>query len=150
MGNGFFVLGRKFTASHPQIPKPAGVLTVARFVPHGNWRTPLLANSPSRGCWVRRPLVGRAPGCDLSDPSHVMEPRGTASHTATAMDPVHGSQWSVSSTDTTLTAQQGAVLRSSYGSDSMGEEGVLGLGFNGLYGSTKPAQGHRSAAFLSE
>ena len=37
------------------------------------------------------------------------------------MDPVHGSQWSVSSTDITLTAQQGAVLRSSYGSDGMGE-----------------------------
>ena len=79
------------------------------------------------------PLVGRAPGCDLSDPSHVMEPRGTASHTATAMDPVHGSQWSVSSTDTTLTAQQGAVLRSSYGSDSMGEvsSGSVSMTFTG-------------------
>ena len=96
---------------------------MARFVPHGNWRTPLLANSPSRGLLGPEalPLIGRAPGCDLSDPSHVMEPRGTTSHTATAMDPVHGSQWSVSSTDITLTAQQGAVLRSSYGSDGMGE-----------------------------
>ena len=79
------------------------------------------------------PLVGRAPGCDLSDPSHVMEPRGTTSHPATAMDPVHGSQWSVSSTDTTLIAQQGAVLRSSYGSDGMGEvsTGTASLAFTG-------------------
>ena len=51
----------------------------------------------------------------------VMEPRGPTSHTATAMDPVHGSQSSFGSTDVTLTAQRGAVLRSSYGSDSMGE-----------------------------
>ena len=51
----------------------------------------------------------------------MMEPRGPTSHTATAMDPVHGSQFSISSTDITLTAQRGAVLRSSYGSDSMGE-----------------------------
>ena len=50
-----------------------------------------------------------------------MEPLGSTSHTATAMDPVHGSQWSVSSTDITLTAKQGAALTSSYGSDGMGE-----------------------------
>ena len=67
------------------------------------------------------PLVGRAPGCDLSDPSQVMEPRGPTSHTATAMDPVHGSQSSFGSTDVTLTAQRGAVLLSSCGSESMGE-----------------------------
>ena len=50
-----------------------------------------------------------------------MEPRGPTSHTATAMDPVHGSQSSFGSTDVTLTAQRGAVLLSSYGSESMGE-----------------------------
>ena len=32
----------------------AGVLTAAGFFPHGNWRTPLLANGPSRGRWARR------------------------------------------------------------------------------------------------
>ena len=125
----------------PQIPKPAGpvivtgVLTVARFVPHGNWRTPLLANSPSRGCWARRPchsLVG-PPGAIWVTPATWWEPRGTTSHTAAAMDPVHGSQWSVSSTDITLTAQQGAVLRSSYGSDGMGEvsTGTASMAFTG-------------------
>ena len=98
------------TACLPQIPKPAGpviatgVLTVARFVPHGNWRTHLLANSPVGGCWAL-PLVGGAPGCDLSDPSQVMEPRGPTSHTAMAMDWVHGNQSSFGSTDVTLTAQ---------------------------------------------
>ena len=94
-----------------------------RFFPHRNWRTHLLANSPVGGLLGPEalPLVGRAPGCDLSDPSQVMEPRGSTSHTATAMDPVHGSQSSFGSTDVTLTAQRGAVLRSSYGSDSMGE-----------------------------
>ena len=77
----------------PQIPKSAvpvivtGVLTVARFVPHRNWRTPLLANSPGLLGPSALPLIGGAPGCDLSDPSHMMEPRGTTSHTVTAMDP---------------------------------------------------------------
>ena len=50
-----------------------------------------------------------------------MEPSGTASHTATAMDPVHGIQSSFGSTDVTLTTQRGAVLMNSYGSESMGE-----------------------------
>ena len=67
------------------------------------------------------PLVGVAAGCDLSEPSRVMGPSGSTSHTATAMDPVHGNQWSVSSTDITLTAKQGAALTSSYGSNGMGE-----------------------------
>ena len=60
-------LSGRLTAFLPQISKPAGpviatgVLTVARFVPHGNWMTHLLANSPVGGCWARRPchsLVG--------------------------------------------------------------------------------------------
>ena len=66
-------------------------------------------------------MCGEAAGCYLSEPSHVMGPSGSTSHTATAMDPVHGSQWSVSSTDITLTTKQGAALTSSYGSNSMGE-----------------------------
>ena len=62
-----------------------------------------------------------------------MELRGTTSHTATAMDPVHGSQWSVSTTDTTLTAQQGAALTSSYRSDGMGQvsTGTASMAFTG-------------------
>ena len=67
------------------------------------------------------PFVGVAAGCNLSEPSRVVGPSGSTSHTATAMDPVHGSQWSVSSTDITLTAKQGKALTSSYGSNSMGE-----------------------------
>ena len=50
-----------------------------------------------------------------------MEPRGTVSHTAMAMDPVHGIQSSFGSTDVTLTTQRGAVRMNSYGSESMGE-----------------------------
>ena len=67
------------------------------------------------------PLGGVAAGCNLSEPSRVAGPSGSTSHTATAMDPVHGSQWSDSSIDITLTAKQGAALTSSYGSNSMGE-----------------------------
>ena len=67
------------------------------------------------------PLCGVAAGCDLSEPSRVARPSGSTSHTATAMDPVHGSQWSDSSIDITLTAKQGAALTSSYGSNSMRE-----------------------------
>ena len=63
--------------STPQITKPVGpviatgVLTVARFVPHGNWMTHLLANSPVGGCWARRPchsLVG-PPGATWVTPA---------------------------------------------------------------------------------
>ena len=67
------------------------------------------------------PFVGVAAGCNLSEPSRVAGPSGSTSHTATAMDPVHGSQWSVGFTDITLTVNQGADLTSSYGSNSMGE-----------------------------
>ena len=67
------------------------------------------------------PLVGVATGCDLSEPSRVMGPSGSTSHTATAMDPIHGSQRRISSNDITLTAKQGAALTISYGSNSMGE-----------------------------
>ena len=122
----------------PQIPKPAGpviatgVLTVAHcdggahggeICPSRELEDPLASQQPCRGLLGPEalPLVGRAPGCDLSDPSQVMEPRGPTSHTATAMDPVHGSQSSFGSTDVTLTAQRGAVLMSSYGSESMGK-----------------------------
>ena len=63
--------------STPQITKPVGpviatgVLTVARFVPRGNWMTHLLANSPVGGCWARRPchsLVG-PPGATWVTPA---------------------------------------------------------------------------------
>ena len=68
---------------------------------------PLASQQPCRGLLGPEalPLIGRAPGCDLSDPSQVMEPRGPTSHTAMAMDPVHGNQSSFGSTDVTLTAQ---------------------------------------------
>ena len=151
----FASLSGRLTASHPPDPKAGGSRHCdggahgGEICPSRELEDPLASQQPFTGLLgpSALPLVGRAPGCDLSDPSHVMEPRGTTSHTATAMDPVHGSQWSVSSTDITLTAQQGAVLRSSYGSDGMGEVST-GIGFNGLYGSTKPAHGRRSAAFL--
>ena len=80
------------------------------------------------------PLASQWPfTCDLSEPSRVMGPSGSTSHTATAMDPVHGSQWSSSSTDITLTAKQGAALTSSYGSNGMGEvsTGTASTAFTG-------------------
>ena len=110
----------------PQVPKPTspviatGVLAVEVPFP----KTHLLASSPVRGCWAPEalPLVGEAPGCDLSDPSHVMEPRGPANHTATAMDPVHGLQSGLGQAEFTQATQRGrAVLRSGYGSEGTGE-----------------------------
>ena len=79
------------------------------------------------------PLVGGAPGCDSSDPSHVMQPRGPANHTATAMDPVHGFQSGFGQADFTLTTQRGAVLRSSYGSEGTGEVS-MGMGSTAFTG----------------
>ena len=101
----------------PRVPPVGRGCPRPEFFPHRNWRTPLASQRPFSGPLglTALPLVGRAAGCDLSEPSRVMEPSGTTSHTATAMDPVHGSHWSVSSTDITLTAKQGAALTSSYG-----------------------------------
>ena len=51
----FASLRGRLTAFLPQIPKPVGpviatgLLTVAGFVPHGNWRTHLLALSGAVG-----------------------------------------------------------------------------------------------------
>ena len=127
-----------------------GVAHGGEICPSRELEDPLASQQPCRGLLGPEalPLVGRAPGCDLSDPSQVMEPRGPTSHTATAMDPVHGSQSSFGSTDVTLTAQRGAALEQlwvwKYGG------GFHGHGFIGPYWSTKPAHGRHSAASLSE
>ena len=99
----FASLMGRLTAFLPQIPKPAG----GEICPSRELEDPLASQQPCRGLLGQEalPLVGGAPGCDLSDPSQVMEPRGPTSHTAMAMDPVHGSQSSFGSTDVTLTAQ---------------------------------------------
>ena len=58
------ILGRYAQRFH--LP-PKLILPVARFFPHGNWRTPLLANGPSQGLWACRPchsLVG-PPGATI-------------------------------------------------------------------------------------
>ena len=124
----------------PQIPKPAGPV----------YKTGCSRQRDFSLTGTGGPLASQGPdaGCDLSGPSRVMEPSGTTSHTATTMDPVHGSHWSVSFTDTTLNCQarggsneQLRVWR--YGG------GVHGHGFNGLHGSTKPAHGRRAAALHS-
>ena len=137
----FTSLTGRLTASHPPDPKAGrsrlqdGGAHGGEVFPSRELEDPLASQQPFTGLLgpSALPLVGRAPGCDLSDPSHVMKPKDTTSHTTTAMNPVHGSQWSVSSTDTTLTAQQGAVLRSSYGSDGMGEvsTGTASMAFTG-------------------
>ena len=106
-------LSGRLTAFLPQIPKPGGSRHCDGGAHGGEICTsqeledPLASQQPCRGLLGQEalPLVGGAPGCDLSDPSQVMEPRGPTSHTATAMDPVHGSQSSFGSTDVTLTAQ---------------------------------------------
>ena len=91
--------------STPQITKPVG--HGGEICPSREPDDPLASQQPCRGLLGPEalPLVGRAPGCDLSDPSQVMEPKGPNSHTAMAMDPVHGNQSSFGSTDVTLTAQ---------------------------------------------
>ena len=121
----FASLQGRFTASQPPDPK-AGGSHHCDGVAHGgeiSLEEPLASQQPCRGLLDPEtlPLVVGAPGCDLSDPSHVMEPRGTVSHTATAMDPVHGIQSSFGFTDVTQTTQRGAARTSSYGSESMGE-----------------------------
>ena len=137
----FASLQRRFTASQPPDPKASGSRLQdggahgGEIFPLRELEDPLASQQPCLGLLGPEvlPLVGRAPGCDLSDPSHMMEPRGPASHTATAMDPVHGIQSSFGSTDVTLTTQRGAVLFNSYGSESMGEVslGTASMAFTG-------------------
>ena len=85
------------------------------------------------------PLVGRTPGCDLSDPSHVMEPRGTTNHMAMAMDrgeilKVHGLQFGFGQTGVNQTTQRGrAALTSGDGFEGRGEVS-LGTGSSAFTG----------------
>ena len=86
----FASLQGRFTASHPP-----GLVTEEACHRDGGARgvetcadDPLASQQPCLGLLGPEalPLVGKAPGCDLSDPSHVMEPRGTTNHMAMAMD----------------------------------------------------------------
>ena len=110
-------LTASLTAFHPPPPPPDpkaggsrhcdGGAHGGEICPSRELEDPLASQQPCRGLLGPETLllVGRAPGCDLSDPSQVMEQRGPTSHMTTAMDPVHGSQSSFCSTDVTLTAQ---------------------------------------------
>ena len=83
------------------------------------------------------PLVGRTPGCDLSDPSHVMEPRGTTNHMAMAMDrgeilKVHGLQFGFGQTGVNQTTQRGrAALTSGDGFEGRGEVSLAAVRCDG-------------------
>ena len=134
----FASLQGRFTASHPP-----GLDTKEARHRDGGARgvetcadDPLASQQPCLGLLGPEalPLVGRAPGCDLSDPSHVMEPRGTTNHMAMAMDPVHGLQSGFGQTGVNQTTQRGrAALTSGYGSDGRGEVS-LGTGSSAFTG----------------
>ena len=137
MASMFASLQGRLTASHPPGPKADesrhcdGGARGGEIFPE----VPLASQQPCRGLLGPEvlPLVGGAPGCDSSDPSHVMEPRGPDNHTATAMDPVHGFQSGFGQTDFTQTTQRGAVLRSGYGSEGTGEVS-MGMGSTAFTG----------------
>ena len=134
----FASLQGRFTASHPP-----GLATEEARHRDGGARgvetcadDPLASQQPCLGLLGPEalPLVGRAPGCDLSDPSHVMEPRGTTNHMAMAMDPVHGLQSGFGQTGVNQTTQRGrAALTSGYGSEGRGEVS-LGTGSSAFTG----------------
>ena len=134
----FASLQGRFTASHPP-----GLATEEARHRDGGARgvetcadDPLASQQPCLGLLGPEalPLVGRAPGCDLSDPSHVMEPRGTTNHMAMAMDPVHGLQSGFGQTGVNQTTQRGrATLTSGYGSEGRGEVS-LGTGSSAFTG----------------
>ena len=137
MASMFASLQGRLTASHPPGPKADesrhcdGGARGGEIFPE----VPLAGQQPCQGLLGPEalPLVGGAPGCDLSDPSHVMEPRGPANHMATAMDPVHGFQSGFGQAEFTLTTQRGAVLRSGYGSEGTGEVS-MGMGSTAFTG----------------
>ena len=138
MASMFASLQGRLTASHPPGPETDesrhrdGGARGVETCPDD----PLASQQPCLGMLGPEalPLVGRAPGCDLSDPSHVMEPRGPASHTAMAMDPVHGLQSGFGQTGVTLNTQRGgAALTSGYGSEGRGEVS-MGMGSTAFTG----------------
>ena len=96
MASMFASLTGRLTASHPPDPKAGGSRHCdggahgGEVFPSRELEDPLASQQPFTGLLgpSALPLVGRAPGCDLSDSSQVMGPRGTTSHTATAMDPL--------------------------------------------------------------
>ena len=134
----FASLQGRLTASHPP-----GLATEEARHRDGGARgvetcadDPLASQQPCLGLLGPEalPLVGRTPGCDLSDPSHVMEPRGTTNHMAMAMDPVHGLQFGFGQTGVNQTTQRGrAALTSGYGSEGRGEVS-LGTGSSAFTG----------------
>ena len=85
MASMFASLTGRLTASHPPDPKAGGSRLQdggahgGEIFPSQELEDPLASQQPFTGLLgpSALPLVGRAPGCDLSDPSHVMEPRGT-------------------------------------------------------------------------
>ena len=84
MASMFASLQGRLTASHP----PGSKADESRHCDGGARggetfpEDPLASQQPCPGLLGPEalPLVGGAPGCDLSDPSHVMEPRGPANH----------------------------------------------------------------------
>ena len=139
----FASLQGRLTASHPP-----GLATEEARHRDGGARgvetcadDPLASQQPCLGLLGPEalPLVGRTPGCDLSDPSHVMEPRGTTNHMAMAMDrgeilKVHGLQFGFGQTGVNQTTQRGrAALTSGYGSEGRGEVS-LGTGSSAFTG----------------
>ena len=94
MASMFASLQGRLTASHPPGPKADesrhcdGGARGGEIFPE----VPLASQQPCRGLLGPEalPLVGGAPGCDSSDPSHVMEPRGPANHTANHTGYPHG------------------------------------------------------------
>ena len=110
MASMFASLQGRLTASHPPDPETdesrhcdGGARGGGTFP-----EDPLASQQPCPGLLGPEalPLVDGAPGCDLSDPSHVMEPRGPTNHTATAMDPVHGFQSGLGQAEFTQTTQR--------------------------------------------
>ena len=139
----FASLQGRLTASHPP-----GLATEEARHRDGGARgvetcadDPLASQQPCLGLLGPEalPLVGRTPGCDLSDPSHVMEPRGTTNHMAMAMDrgeilKVHGLQFGFGQTGVNQTTQRGrAALTSGDGSEGRGEVS-LGTGSSAFTG----------------
>ena len=139
----FASLQGRLTASHPP-----GLATEEARHRDGGARgvetcadDPLASQQPCLGLLGPEalPLVGRTPGCDLSDPSHVMEPRGTTNHMAMAMDrgeilKVHGLQFGFGQTGVNQTTQRGrAALTSGDGFEGRGEVS-LGTGSSAFTG----------------
>ena len=151
----FFNLTGCLTASRPPIPMgphTKGGVAHGGDIPYGSWRTP-----PASQRCLTAPLGPKAvahsdiaAGFSSSVTSQVAGLSGSISHTAVAVDPVYGSQFTgLASIDNTQADWQAATLTGGHGSSGMGEvcAGMAPMALTGQWGQPTDTAGQPNLGY---